>query len=173
MITIGDLGRMRKELSKETFVARLGAFVLVGRRREHGFFGDDEKSSQPWMFVTRADAARFGSSAPVRTELADASPVYVLQQKRESLSSRLLVGRASSNDVCIDVPGVSKLHARIHVAPNGALTLTDAGSSNGTTVDGAAVTSAPVPLVHGSEVSFGGERLTLFATAELYDRLRR
>lgn len=55
--------------------------------------------------------------------------------------------------------GVSRAHALIRVESTGELTLTDLGSTNGTSLDGAETTIAPqvpVPLRDGSRIHVGG-----------------
>ncbi len=51
---------------------------------------------------------------------------------------------------------VSRKHARIHCAPDGAY-LTDLGSQNGTTVNASRVSQAPCKLADGDEICVGGE----------------
>jgi len=63
------------------------------------------------------------------------------------------LGRAADCDVVIEETFVSACHARIEPAPDG-FVLKDAGSTNGTWVDGARIKGAK-PLVHGSMVVLG------------------
>ncbi len=71
-----------------------------------------------------------------------------------SLDGRpVTLGRAADCDVVIEESFVSALHARIEPARNGFI-LTDAGSTNGTWVDGAQVRGAK-PLADGSTVILG------------------
>ena len=81
-----------------------------------------------------------------------------------------LIGRRSDREdihpeIVIDDPGISRRHARILRAADGALSLLDLGSMNGTRLDGAAVDpNVPVPLTDGSEVTLGcWTRLTVRA----------
>lgn len=64
-----------------------------------------------------------------------------------------IIGRAPDATIQIDSPGVSRYHARIEVS-DGATTVEDLGSKNGTRLDGSALTS-PATLEDGSELRLG------------------
>jgi len=68
------------------------------------------------------------------------------------------IGRAADADVCLHDKEVSRRHALIQVSPDGAAVLADAGSANGTYVDGAKITR-PTPLADGSVVRIGANKL--------------
>jgi Ca-activated chloride channel homolog len=67
------------------------------------------------------------------------------------------IGRAPHNEIVIDVVGVSRFHCQIRRAGD-KLMLEDLGSTNGTAVDGKALTE-PYPLSVGDEVLLSDERL--------------
>jgi pSer/pThr/pTyr-binding forkhead associated (FHA) protein len=62
------------------------------------------------------------------------------------------IGRAPSNDIVIDHPTVSAQHALLTKSPSG-YRLKDAGSTNGTQVNGVSITDAE--LKDGAEIRFG------------------
>lgn len=68
------------------------------------------------------------------------------------------VGRSAEADVLVDDPDVSRLHSVVTVAP-GRVTVADAGSTNGTTVNGVAVGDRPVPLAPGALLRVGESTL--------------
>jgi pSer/pThr/pTyr-binding forkhead associated (FHA) protein len=69
---------------------------------------------------------------------------------------RITVGRASSNDVVLVEPSVSNHHAWFSKDPQGGLTIQDAGSKNGTTVDGRRIDSDEVVWVQPmDQIKFG------------------
>ena len=69
---------------------------------------------------------------------------------------KLLVGRATNNDVVVRDASVSKVHARI-TQREGAWTLSDARSTNGTWVDGVQLPAGgAAPLRAGGTVKLGG-----------------
>jgi ABC-type multidrug transport system ATPase subunit len=76
---------------------------------------------------------------------------------RSSLGERLTIGRDPSNDIVLDAPTISRLHAQVLVEGEGRAVLSDLGSRNGTRVDGIIVAKAE--LTTGSEVGVGPFRL--------------
>lgn len=122
---------------------RAGAWCLVGVI---------ESENGGWSYRTNASVLVGGNRS---VSLGDA--VLPLRKRRGDgpFAATILVGRAASTDVVIEHPSVSKLHARIEQRPDGSLHLSDAGSSNGTTVDGANVGASAVVVVDGAEVGFG------------------
>ncbi len=88
--------------------------------------------------------------------------------KKGAFMDTVLVGRASSNDVQIRDPNVSKLHARVFIRPEG-LFIADAGSRNGTKVNGAAVpTGGESPVADGDALGFGDRIFYLFSASRLH-----
>lgn len=69
------------------------------------------------------------------------------------LSDGLTLGRAAQADLPVDDRGASRLHARIARRQDGAWTVTDLGSTNGTYVNGVRVRSAV--LRDGDEIRIG------------------
>lgn len=63
------------------------------------------------------------------------------------------IGRSPTNDIVVRDDGVSARHARFD-GEGDRWVLADAGSRNGTTLNGRAVTG-PAPLSHGDEVGLG------------------
>jgi hypothetical protein len=75
------------------------------------------------------------------------------------IDGQLIMGRTEPPLTGYDydvVRKVSRKHARIHCAPDGAY-LSDLGSQNGTTVNGSQVSQAPHKLADGDEIGLGGE----------------
>lgn len=89
-----------------------------------------------------------------RQTLADLG--LILIQKRTAVYlDRISVGRTRNNDIVIDHPKVSKLHAHFSVTGAGEVTLTDRGSSNGTFVENAPLTQMqPAALFDGASIHF-------------------
>lgn len=82
------------------------------------------------------------------------------------------LGRESDNDLVIDDATLSRVHLVFRRDPVGRWTVRDAGSRNGTRVDGVPVRAEAVPLVPGSLIEAGAVRLTLHDASSLYARLR-
>lgn len=85
--------------------------------------------------------------------------------ERVPLERSLSLGRAPASDLRLEDPSVSRAHARIELAGEAA-TLTDAGSSYGTFVDGRRL-HAPVALAPGMRIELGDLQLVV---AERVDR---
>lgn len=80
-----------------------------------------------------------------------------------SFSHMITVGRAGNNDIEIKANDVSKFHAFFSVMAGAPITITDAGSSNGTTVRGEPLPSRGKTHVEsGDEVKFGAVRAVFF-----------
>ncbi|MFC4128504.1 FHA domain-containing protein [Nocardia rhizosphaerae] len=119
------------------------------------------------VFADRAFYARVqadkGPDAD-RIEFPDVCPLRRIPLR----GSQFLIGKRSASQGIVpeidlgiapaDI-GVSRAHAMIRLDPTGALTVTDLGSTNGTSLDGAAypiTPQTPVPLAEGSRIHVGG-----------------
>ncbi|ATL28153.1 FHA domain-containing protein [Streptomyces formicae] len=85
----------------------------------------------------------------------DAGGVHLLH------GGQIRVGRSADADVPLDDPDVSRLHCAVTLADDGRVTVTDLGSTNGTSVDGREVTERPVGLAPGSLLRIGESALRL------------
>ncbi len=79
-------------------------------------------------------------------------------------SGENVLGRDTHASVCLKVTTVSKRHARI-VVSDGAVTIEDLGSKNGTFVEGKQI-DGPVSLRDGDEIRLGSQKLTFRTIAE-------
>ncbi|MFE0727825.1 FHA domain-containing protein [Streptomyces antibioticus] len=96
--------------------------------------------------------------APARLDVVagpDAGGVHLLH------GGQIRVGRSADADVPLDDPDVSRLHCAVTLGPDGRVTVTDLGSTNGTTVDGAPVKARPVRLAPGALLRIGESALRL------------
>ena len=86
-------------------------------------------------FTFHANAARPGASAP---HPAPSRPLAANPTVRFNAADRstLRIGRAPDNDIVLDAPGVSRYHATLAWNDHSQPTLVDAGSTNGTFVNG-------------------------------------
>jgi S1-C subfamily serine protease len=76
-------------------------------------------------------------------------------------SGQAVIGRSADADLTLTDALSSSRHARLDVTPNGA-TLTDVGSTNGTTVNGSRIAPVtPTPLQDGTRIGIGGSILTV------------
>jgi pSer/pThr/pTyr-binding forkhead associated (FHA) protein len=101
--------------------------------------------------------------------------VLVPRHKRARADERLLVGRGEDRDVSIDHSTVSKRHAFLVLdAESGAYRLGDAGSTNGTFINGQRIESGkPVSLRDGCIISFGDCDYLFLSPAGFVELLQR
>jgi DNA-binding winged helix-turn-helix (wHTH) protein len=146
-----------------------GTFVsdatLVGLVKELRRALDDRDASRP--IIRTAHGVGYAFAAPIDLRIAHRSGVsqwIVAGDRRIALNDgENLIGRDPAAAICLDVPGVSRRHARIVVSESGAL-LEDLGSKNGTTV-GEDVVIGPVRLCDGDRVCVGPMIIVFHASA--------
>ena len=110
------------------------------------------------VFAAGAGAATPQPSAgAVRARLVDTTNnrTYALA------SARLLIGRESSCDIALPEINVSRTHAELRFEPQGAWSLTDLGSTNGTFVNGREISS---------HLLREGDRITVGMTSLVFER---
>jgi hypothetical protein len=95
--------------------------------------------------------------------------VFPIRARKASHTHLITVGRTSKNDVAIPDVSVSRFHAYFKRGRDGRYQVLDAGSTNGTTVNGLSVPSqsagSPVDLKTGDSVRLGQTDFT-FLKAE-------
>ncbi|MEU6981416.1 MULTISPECIES: FtsK/SpoIIIE domain-containing protein [unclassified Streptomyces] len=99
-----------------------------------------------------------GEGAPARLHVVagpDAGGVHLLH------GGAIRIGRSVDADVPLDDPDVSRAHCTVTVGPDGRVTVTDQGSTNGTTLDGAPVGPQPVRFPPGAVLRVGESALRL------------
>ncbi|MFC5217530.1 FHA domain-containing protein [Streptomyces coerulescens] len=85
----------------------------------------------------------------------DAGGVHLLH------GGEIRIGRSADADVPLDDPDVSRLHCAVTVAGDGRVSVADLGSTNGTTLDGARLTTRPVRFAPGALLRIGESALRL------------
>ncbi|MGW4445089.1 FHA domain-containing protein [Streptomyces sp. NPDC004682] len=95
----------------------------------------------------------------------DAGGVHLLH------GGRITVGRSADADVPLDDPDVSRLHCAVTVAADGRVSVTDLGSTNGTTLDGTRVTDRPLRFPEGAFLRLGESALRLTPSASTAARI--
>jgi pSer/pThr/pTyr-binding forkhead associated (FHA) protein len=112
----------------------------------------------------------FGDESSVHT--ADLTIlVYPLRRRADSVGHLVTLGRAPNNDVVIADPSVSRFHAFAKQGPGGSILLQDAGSTNGTSVNGASVPAKdhgpPASLARGDTLRLGQVEFTFLDASGL------
>lgn len=71
-------------------------------------------------------------------------------------SKRFSVGRSGTNDIVIDDPSISKVHASVAMNSSGKIVIADTGSTNGTFIGGSRMPyGKAATLSEGSKIRFG------------------
>lgn len=145
----------------------LGHGVLVGAVPEPG-------TTDSWQFRTASMKTTVmppGADGRGMSQEMNAWPLDKPAASR-GVAGAILLGRATSNDLVLDHPSVSKLHARILVTADG-LKVEDCGSSNGLQVGGKPQPPGiAVDLKTGVVVGLGSVHLTFFTPADLASVIR-
>jgi len=101
----------------------------------------------------------------------DTEVVHVAKRPDSAFPDRIGVGRTANTDVCLPLPNVSKYHAYFHRDESGRYRLTDAGSTNGTSLQRRRLEpKETVELSEGCDIEFGPHRFR-FVSSEGFFRL--
>jgi hypothetical protein len=167
LMTLMELAR---QLDLETFAARVGGPVLL--RQQPIEDGDDG-----WSFKTAPRLSTVVNSIPGRELVVHSDDIVHVVRKAHAgaaFSKTILIGRADSNDIRLPHPSVSKLHARIQLDSRGQFVLSDAGSQNGTELDGRRLDARQsVELGDGAWIRTGDLTMCFLSVERLYEVLRR
>jgi hypothetical protein len=164
-IPIESLAPDARSLAPDAFAARHGnGFLLFTAKR---LDGPESTNSTKLMLDDGRDEAPDGRTANL------AVVVYPMRSRDPSKGPIITLGRESKQDVVIPDMSVSRFHAFAKPSPDGALLLQDAGSTNGTTVNGQSVLAAgsgpPRRLAPGDNVRLGHVELTFTDARALRD----
>jgi len=156
--------REHRGLSRADFLARVDAPHALCR--EAPVPGAQPTDSG---FLTR----RIDSEAILKAR-DEARVLPIRKADRNSFAHMITVGRAANNDVVVEHTAVSKFHAYFQRGPAGELTIQDADSSNGTSVEGVQLEArSPVRVQSGTVVVLGGAvQLEVLEPEDLYERVR-
>jgi hypothetical protein len=131
----------------------------------------------PQQLEFRTHVQAVGPRGPLQVKARELDEVLILPLRKAETNpfpDRISVGRAPNCDLVIRAPSVSKLHAHFREVTVDSAVLTDAKSSNGTRLDGVALSAGvAVVVAERSYVSFGRVRLQLLSASGLYDLLDR
>jgi len=145
-----------RSLAPDEFQARHGnSFLLFTAKRLDG----PESTNSTKLLLDDG-----GNDEPAERTANLAVVVYPLRPRESAQGSMVTLGRESRQDVVIPDMSVSRFHAFAKPGPDGCLVLQDAGSTNGTTVNGESVLTAaagpPRRLKPGDNVRLGHIELT-------------
>jgi len=159
-----------QSLEREAFLVRYKIPFLIRKKEIDSADPRNEYRSTLKMKVDR-------EKREVRVEPSPPSPmdsvVRLEKSDRNSFHAKILVGRTETNDVVIPHLTVSKHHAFLKENPeNDCYCVTDTGSTNGTKLNGQALTARePRDLSDGDELAFGDISFTFYTPGGFYDLL--
>ena len=152
----------------EGFAKDVGGWVLIGQL---------PVVQESWAYrtegVTTATAIR-AATGEVEAMLDVTWAAWAVKKRPANVfPDTIFVGRATNNDVCIPHTSVSKLHARARYGVYG-LVVQDAGSSNGTMLNGDAIgAGVDASVSHGDLLRLGNIVFQCFEPVQLHSVLLR
>jgi Inner membrane component of T3SS, cytoplasmic domain len=158
------------------------AYLLSWLRKKHGAQPLDAFEGAlpgPWLVWEagpwRPPAARHDTliAGPQTRLLPSGESLAIALQPARKDGLEVTLGRGSMNDLVVDDATLSRVHLVFQKDALEAWAVRDAGSSNGTKVDGAPVAGDVLaPITPGAVIQAGAVRLTFYDAAGLYLRLR-
>ncbi len=162
---------LQERLWPSTFVGETNLATLVAEIRRA--FGESAQDARIVRTVHRfgyrfvADVSGGVPASHHRVEQASEMYLATPDQRYPLATGTAVIGRAREAAVRIDAGGVSRHHARI-VVSDGAATVEDLGSKNGTFIDGHPITG-PCALKDGNEIRIGPIALTFRVTSSVVE----
>lgn len=160
--TVTSLRQQLDDLGEAKFKALYPSAALVG------VAGQGPSQNE---FVTKYEEgpARSGIRAKAQAEVC-----FVKKRAGAAFAHQIGVGRAPNTDICIRRDRVSKYHAFFRQNEDDTFDVADAGSKNGTALNGQRLEpKIPTRIDVGASVSFGGEVFVFYSPDALVDYLRR
>lgn len=141
--------------------------------------GDKDEASFHTAFMSRDalfETMSMNDGAPESgSESLEGRLFAVRKRQGGPFADRIGVGRARNADVSLPLPRVSKYHAYFSKEEGGTgYVLTDAGSKNGTSIDGAPLDPrTPHVVSDGAEITFGPYVFRFFTAAGFAEMVAR
>jgi hypothetical protein len=167
-----------RALDEAAFASRHGRAFLV----HYGAVDQMRRPERPQPTQVFSVETPFYSGAPLRTLKSDYLVYPIQSTGRSPYPSMITVGRTRNNDIILPDESVSKFHAFFRDAADATpgqpapLVLQDAGSRNGTLLDGQPVPTAkvgsPVTVCAGALVRFGVVQLTFLDATGLRELVK-
>jgi hypothetical protein len=168
--SVKDLRSLIRNLTAPDFKRQIGPFALVQRPP------DDRLRQISLSLGARDTLASVQRQDPKAVQELMFHFDDLVVATLPSLNDRdeLMVGRLADCDLMIEDPSVSKRHALVRWDRTmRRCTLSDLGSTNGTTVNGSGLAGPEISLKDGDGVSFGNAAFCFLLTDTLYVRLLR
>ena len=170
-LVIDEMGVSRRHAE---IVETEAGYALRDLNSSNGTFVNDERIANVDYLLKDGDQVRLGPTGKLFVFRHAAAAVEPMDQPellmggpageegRVALGATLTLGREVGNDLVIEDPGVSRMHAEI-VQTEGGYTLRDLGSTNGTYVNQQRVADVDYLLKNGDHIQFGtADKLFIF-----------
>ena len=167
-VPLRDLSADARRLEPEEFEDRHGSAFLLLTAAD---------LSLPQGPATTEVRLVFGDDAPADSTASLSLVTFPVRRTGRSVGHLITIGRAANNDVAIPDLSISRFHAFLKQGENGHWQLQDAGSTNGTSVNGRPVArqghGQPCEVKAGDNVRLGQVELTFLGAAELHAYARK
>ena len=163
-VPIRDLRADARALAREAFEERHGrAFLLLSAA--------DLSTPRPTLTDVRLDGEGHSSYRRVESTANLSLVVFAVRHNGRSAGHLITLGRAPDNDVVVPDVSISRFHAFVKDGGGGRWLMQDAGSTNGTTVNGNSVPrqghGPATELASGDDVRLGQVDLTFLDSEAL------
>ena len=173
-----DLQKTRKELAKGDFEKKYPHLWLIreldpDERAPSSFNTVAWDSKKTIALGKKLKASGAGMAARLRVDPGRYGLYPLIKSGANPWTDRVLVGRASNNDIVFRHESVSKVHAYFEKGEGSTLRLHDAKSANGTRVDGKPIEpgGSGAEVKSGATLLFGSLACEVISTADLFDSL--
>jgi hypothetical protein len=152
--------RMRGHLPAQ--LTRAPVLVNYGVKPTSG--GQDRGFRTAFGSLEQSQASVADGSAPGEQEMG--TVFLIVKKEGAPFPEQIGIGRAANTDVCLSLHSISKYHAFFSANGSGGYVVADAGSKNGSWLDGRRLAPRQsAALVDGSRLRFGSHKFVFYTHA--------
>lgn len=172
-VSLAALRKMAREDETEAFVQFVQRPVLVGSAVKAGIISSQSSMASDELNSTQIfePSKSMGSSISASEGLKHAIYPLVKGEYPATPRGSFYIGRINGNDMIMPDYAISKRHAIIDIE-DGAYYLRDAGSTNGTKINGSRLGKKRVKLKDKDVIAFARYEFTFLYPKSLYNMLR-
>jgi hypothetical protein len=169
-VKLQEIRTYAKSVPAATFYSHVTFAVLVGSSIHSGAVTPNPNAGPPpegrkkTLLFKANIVAQLVEGASLEASIF---PIKHGPTSRNTANSQLSIGRGDDNDIVMNDVAVSQRHAIISISRHG-YAIADAGSTNGTKVNGTKVFKAQHPLKDGDTVTFGRYNFTFHTPPGFY-----
>ena len=169
-----DYRALARSSSRDGFVATYGFYFLYSKGPLHPP-SNPRRTQSLEQIDDDVEVTMVGDLPHERKAPTSRAPlVLAIRKVKDVFPNMITVGRTGNNDLVIKDISVSRFHAVFNVTGD-TVTLSDAGSHNGTSIDGQplAARGQAVGVEPGNKVRFGKVEFYMIDAATFWDRANR